>query len=543
MKLFRTSFWVYAFCFLSFSLWGYSQLQYSGNTSGTTELASKGTYESRQQCGPERLYLENDLAKISPVFLNTRRQLDANHPPQQCVSFIMQNLVPLSARSGLFSQCRDANGASIESPTKGADGGGYYPPCVTEPYVNSVYNALMDVGDCLNIPVKEFLPKLFNESGLHVNALGGGFDGGVGQLTKSALEAVYMHHDGEPENSSSLNWYINEISKSTKDSCKRIVAAKTSYEIEFPVDPNTKQKKVFCFPREDAANNCHKPWSAAHRCSVMAIPQNPLRNVLFTGVFYKSMLRSATGMGFSKGVDILSGKPFKVGDDYKGYIGDGKYVARFRTLGASRADNEVVRQIIVSLGFNGGIKSGKIFLDNYLKQREAKKIALKDSDIDFVNTDTGRWAIVTNMPTFWRGLGSPDPAALDNALNSLKAVGDLGVDYAKAQKHYKDLRPYVQRELKAIEAMQISKADKDKKILEVKIKYDKHRHPLLAAVFAKADQLTLPEYMRIAHANMIVTVPGAGGAPGYLSFIAAKYAQLEKEMGKEVCTAEKYLQF
>ena len=60
-------------------------------------------------------------------------------------------------------------------------------PCVTEEYSTAVYNAFVDVTQCLNIPQKELLPKFFNESGMHINAFGGGKDAGVGQLTEAAI--------------------------------------------------------------------------------------------------------------------------------------------------------------------------------------------------------------------------------------------------------------------------------------------------------------------------------------------------------------------
>lgn len=531
----------YTFAFLTvaaFGWWGYMAV--TKEAPGRVELSSRGSLETPEQCGAERNYLLKDLKNLSPVYANTRSQnsIGKDNPPKECVSFIMQNFIPLNAKSIAMSQCRDEKGSLLLSPTKGSDGAGFQPPCATASYVNSVYNSLVDVGDCLNIPVKELLPKLYNESGLHVNTLGGGFDAGVGQLTVSALREVFMRYDGETNNPSALDWYVKEMAKSKKDSCKRILAEKNAYTIAVP------QGRKFCFYGEASDTDCYTPWSSANRCLVMTVPSNPLRNVLFTGVFYRSLLRNATGVGYSAGNDTLGGRLYREGDDYSGYIGAGDFVERLRKLGATHASGMVIKQMLVSLGFNAGIRSGKILLENYIKQREAKQKYLKDQDVDFQNTTTGKWAIITNLPTYWRGLGSEDVAEFDKAMKSLEVLRELDLDSNKAQNTYRELRPQVQKEVKAInDSNSLSAVEKQKKIDELKVKYDKYRHPLLKAVFAKSDELSLPEYMRIAHAYSIITDPAAGGAPGYLSFIAGKHKQLEKEMGAKLCTADKYLQF
>lgn len=543
MRRSNTSFWFSTFCcFVAFAGFGWYQASLNSNpeTAGTADFASKGAFETAEQCGPERNYFANDLKKMSAVYAGnrSRAQLGNSNPPKECVSFIMQNFIPLNSKSGAISMCRGAKGELLASPTKGADGLGFQPPCTTEPYVNSVYNALVDVGDCLNIPVKELLPKLYNESGLHVNTLGGGFDAGVGQLTVSALKEVFVRYNMDAKQPSTLDWYMKEIAKSNKESCKRIVAEKSAYALEVPTG------KKLCLVGESEGADCYTPWSSSNRCVVMTVPSSPLRNVLFTGIFYRSMLKNATGLSYSAGNDIINGRIYREGEELNGYMGKGNYVERLRALGATHANLNVIKQILVSLGFNAGIQSGKIYLDNYIKQREEKKKYIKNEDIDFQNISTGKWAIVTNLPTFWRGLGSEDAAEFDKALTSLEVLRELGVDVVKAQKMYKDLRPHVQKEVKAINGnAKLSEDDKQKKINELKVKYDKYRHPLLKAVFAKSDELTLPEYMRIAHAYAIITNPNAGGAPGYLSFVAAKHKQLEKEMGVKVCTADQYLQF
>ena len=160
MKKSAPSLWIYAFCFSSFAAFGWWEIGHLTGTAGSVDLASLGAVESAQQCGQERGYLLADLAKVSPVFARTRPAASVDAPPKECVSFIMQNFIPLNSKSVAMAQCRGPKGEELASPTRGADGLGYVPPCVTEPYVNSVYHSLVDVGDCLNIPVKELLPTL-----------------------------------------------------------------------------------------------------------------------------------------------------------------------------------------------------------------------------------------------------------------------------------------------------------------------------------------------------------------------------------------------
>ncbi|MEN0057688.1 MAG: hypothetical protein AAGB31_02545 [Bdellovibrio sp.] len=503
----------------------------------TRGLASKSNFETAEQCGPERNYLLKDLKKISPVFLRTRLQAKADMPSRECISYIMQNFIPLNAKSPAMSQCKDAEGNALSAPTRGEKEKGFFPPCVTEEYVNSVYNSLMDVGDCLNVPIKELLPKLYNESGLHLNALGGGMDGGVGQLTVTALSEVFSRYNGESRFPSSLDWYVREMKKSAKESCRRIVAEKNIYQLPVP------EGKKLCIYGEAQDENCYAPWSLANRCVVMAAPESPLRNVLFTAVFYRNMLKNATGIGYAAGEDILSGRLYREGEQLNGYIGNGKLNERLQQLGVTQARPEILRQMMVSLGFNAGIGSVRIFMENYIKQKEAKNQRLTNEHFDFQTRTTGKWAIVTNLATFWRGLGSPDEAEFQKALNLMEVVRELGVDPTDTQNKYRQLRPLVQKDIEEVDALQLNEEDREKKISVLKVRYDKYRHPLLAEVFVRSDDLSLPEYIRIAHAQAIATSTRAGGAPGYLSFIASRHLILEKEMGAQVCTAQDYLKF
>ena len=534
MKRQQFTFWFCtSLCILTSGLFGWSRLNFESSARapmGAADFASKGLVEDVNTCTDDRQYLESTLKLVHADYRSTRPAPTNGTPPRECVYFVMQNFIGLNNPSGAIARCTTNKQGQVSLTT------GHKPACVTDTYVNSIYNSLADVTDCLNIPMKELLPKLYNESGLHVNTLGGGYDAGVGQLTVSALREIHMRYNGIPENPTSLDWYMREIAKSSKESCKRIVKQKSAYTLSVP------KGKKFCAYGDPDQANCYQPWIADNRCTVITTPENPLRNILFTGIFYRSMVRNVTGITYSGGDDFINGQLLGRQDTYGGYIGSSEFVARLQALGATHADQKIVKQMLVSFGFNAGVKTGRIFLDNYLKQREAKNRALTDADFDFQANASGKWSIVSNMPTYWRGLGSEDALELDKAIAALDVLKELGIDASKAQKQYRNLRPLVQRELAKIEARKISDEGKKKLITKLKIKIDEYRRPLLAAVFAKADALSFPEFMRIAHGSAAVT-EGTGGAPGYLNFLAAKHKQLETEMGDNVCTADKYLHF
>ncbi len=530
------TFIAYTFCFLSFAAFGYYQMQYNTNIpEGTSELASTVEFETAASCGSDRTYLEKDLQQLAPDFKNSRRDV-SGQPPRQCVTYIMKNFAPLTTPMSFRAQCRDEKGFNISSPVRKYGDKGFQSPCVTETYVNSVYNSMVDVAECFNIPMKELLPKLFNESGLHINSLGGGFDAGVGQLTSGALKQdVFERYNGQDNNPSGFKWYVNEMKKSDKPSCKRITAVTKAYTFNIP-------KGMKLCASEDTDPTCFKVWDSANRCQFMSVPENPLRNILTMAMLYRNNLKNVTGVTYSAGEDVLQGQPYTSGVAYQGYIGRGDFVERFRRLGAGRVDQEVLKQVLMGLGFNAGISAPRDFVAEYLNQRESSGRKLSDNDVNFQDTDTGKWAIVTNAPTFWRGLGST-PDEYQKALKSLEVLGELKLDVKSAVNTYKALRVEAQKSLTDIEKKKLPKEQEDALTLTLKTKMDLQRQKLLSSVFPKAGTLTLPEFMRIMHAYRIATDKRTGGAPGYLSFLATKYKDLEKAMGEGVCTPGKYLKF
>lgn len=125
--------------------------------------------------------------------------------------------------------------------------------CVTRDYVNVVYNSLLDVADCMNVPAKFIIPKLANESGLHINAFGLVNDGGIGEFT----DRLYVM-------SSKTMIYISGIKNSKKESCQRlssIPGAVISSKLEIKTSDN-------------------------QRCHSIAGPTNPIRSLIYYAIFY-----------------------------------------------------------------------------------------------------------------------------------------------------------------------------------------------------------------------------------------------------------------
>jgi hypothetical protein len=236
--------------------------------------------------------------------------------------------------------------------------------CVTEEYVTTIYNTYTDVLDCLDIPQKDLLPKLFNESGMHVNTLGSGLDAGVGQLTSPAIASVQQVASFDGKNQTWLENMKEEINKSDKPSCQRIA----------------KNPQLFLKVSDKSQN----------RCVLISAPENPLKNILYTGIFYHYVLRSQIGSRYFKGYTFLpKGDEYVQLDrknkdaDFTGYFAEYKVKERIKELGIEKPNMQALKQMMVTLGYNTGMESAFIYLDKYLKFRKMRKLKLKETDFDF----------------------------------------------------------------------------------------------------------------------------------------------------------------
>lgn len=322
---------------------------------------NKVELEDANKCSKDRLYFQTSLKKIDPLFLKGRTEKEGSQFPMACVGYIMRKFMDASSRpSRYYSYCSRPMGQPVR-PKK--------THCVTEEYVTSVYSSYVDVLDCLDVPQRDLIPKLYNESGFHINTLGGGMDAGVGQLTGPAISSVQQLANFDGKNMTWLENFKEEINKSTKPSCQRIAKIPGLFN-RISVD-------------------------SSQRCGLIAAPENPLKNVLYMGIFYHYMLRSQTGARFYKGYTYLPKGDAAKGDelvamDHKnkdielsGYFQEYKIKARIQGLGIEKPNMQALRQMMITLGYNSGMESAFIFLDKYLKAREQRKLKLAESDFDF----------------------------------------------------------------------------------------------------------------------------------------------------------------
>lgn len=527
--------------FVAFVLIAGASYWWSGSqTSQSLEFSSLSeNFESAKTCGPERNYLLPGIRQIHPDFLKTRPDQGSGSIPRACVNFVMNNFINgKNAPSPSYGSCVLPDGSRRGVPSRGDGEAGMFQPCVTEEYVNSVYNSLLDVSDCLNVPIKELTPKLYNESGVHVNTLGPDADGGVGQLTRSALQEVFMRYENNPGRPSTLDFFLTEMGKSSKASCQRILEQKSAYSFALP------QGQRLCMIHEQD-ESCFRPWLVQHRCEFMDGPENPLRNVLMTAIFYRAMYKSATGVNYRAGEDIIwkSGQgtvTLEQDTEYAGYIGNRRIVERLTALGVRRANQEMIRQMLVGFGFNGGIGTGQILFDNYLKAREANNLPLTEADFDFQGIAIGSWSLFTNPISFYNMHANPVEEDAQKSIALLLNLQKVNGRPELAQKKVITLRNQLRGQLKRFESAGDTASISSFRRTNLS-RTEVLRKEVLQEIMDGSYLLTLPEFMRVAHAWQIIIGRG-GGAPGYLSFLGSKHKQLVKEMGEGVCTAEQYLQ-
>ncbi|MGZ3774738.1 MAG: hypothetical protein ACXVCY_04670 [Pseudobdellovibrionaceae bacterium] len=249
-------------------------------------------FEKPEDCGPERNYLQSEIKAFAAIdkkgSFSAPRDYSktADVLPRKCALFIMRkfwkdraltpqekldadleynrtapdndkrpikNISEYHQDPAIYSKCdKDRNGVPVRYGHKA---------CVTEDYVNLVYNSLLDVTDCLDVPPKFVAPKLSNESGLHVNAFGLVNDGGIGQFTVQALEDVKQNYEE----------YKSKIVNSSKASCKRI-------------------KEI---PGAVPASSNDIMSADANRCHAIATPPNPLRSLVYYSIFFHATMRNS----------------------------------------------------------------------------------------------------------------------------------------------------------------------------------------------------------------------------------------------------------
>ncbi|MES3039413.1 MAG: hypothetical protein V4736_16005 [Bdellovibrionota bacterium] len=259
-------------------------------------------FEDAATCSAGRLLIEPTLTKVPDTFRLPRTE-EATLP-KQCVNYIL--------REGGFTFAKCETRSS--QPTyygMGTD----FKACVTPDYFHTVYNTYTDIMDCLDLDPKLLLPKLYIESGLHINSFNRfGFDSGIGQLTTPAIADVLA--DG-------FDIRTKRVIDSPKESCKRVAAIPGIFNVV--------------------------PADKAHRCEFIDAGINPARNILFTG-FYVQVLRKRV----------------------KYHMKQSEIQAKLNEAGITNATEDHLASIMAILGYNVGPSTAVSYLEAYLDSRIAK---------------------------------------------------------------------------------------------------------------------------------------------------------------------------
>lgn len=334
------------------------------------------TPEDPKQCGDTRNYIEKGLVG-NPRLTDwtSERAQESKKLPRKCIAFVMNSFPEITSKQAAISY-KSRSSQTFSKCPRGSSGGPALAgsqrtknpvPCVSKNLVNATYNAFTDVMTCLKIEPKDLLPKIYNESGFYINALGGGMDGGIGQLTKPAIDQV----------NSIYPKYIEEITKAAAakpdGACARII-----------------KNKFFLVPaKSDSSSRCNLLWPA----------ENPLRNILYVGILTRYNMKYVSGVTFEAGEEVIADGDKRIPftgsntDQVAGKFKEYDIPNKLAQLGLKDADLFAFQKMLTLVGYNSGIGSAVNVFNAYLDQRLAanarnktKKYNLSLSDFDFVST-------------------------------------------------------------------------------------------------------------------------------------------------------------
>jgi hypothetical protein len=160
---------------------------------------------------------------------------------------------------------------------------------------------------CLGMPQRDYLPKLYRESGFHLNAIGSAYDAGISQMTGDAISFANKR----------FKEFQAKIANSDAASCQRIAP----YVKKFI---KASEKKEL-------------------RCELISPADNPLLNLFYMGIKYRQDI---------EGLENYMALPqFNI-------------ISRMSKLGLTpdKYSHEQLVQIMVILGFNSGINGAVINL-------------------------------------------------------------------------------------------------------------------------------------------------------------------------------------
>lgn len=337
-------------------VWTLLIFQISCFVSAQTQLSDRD-FEQVLDCSPHRLYLQGDLNQMRSMdsdhaYFTVRKKSESSTVPRQCIQFSMKSYamdwIGLDKPDFHMARCETDSGFPVSNN---------YVPCLTEDYVNLTYNSFMDVTDCVGVPAKMVIPKIFDESGFHSNAFNPvrkklgkgrwstplmqlpetrrgfmrGGDTGIGQLTGDGIADIKQNI---------IPWK-NQILNSNRPSCQRIV------------------KFVREIPGPEKIDS-----SLDQRCSLIKAPPNPVMNMLFSSILFKRMSQSVQDSWNKKDI--------------------GTYLNR-AGFTSSVTERNKLKQIVTLLGYSVGPDTALIYFKNWLSYRiqESPMKPLSAADVIF----------------------------------------------------------------------------------------------------------------------------------------------------------------
>lgn len=286
---------------LSISLLQCVQVPTREITSAREPSAERFSFE---QCSDEnKLYLDSKLSQIPPEYLRNNESEYERKIPVKCIQLAQQNYV------GHYALCENESEAPKVTQIK---------PCMTENYVQFVYNAYHDVTDCFNIDPRALYFQIMIESGFHINAINKtGMDSGMGQFTANGIKRVTANNLVERTRRILL--------ESSRSSCQRISSIVGSFSID--------------------------AFSVQKRCSMIALPKNPYRSMLFN--YLHTMLDQLVIDGMLNEIPEIR-----------------------------EAVTEKVRRQFLFLAYNRGLTGLKRLLYGYVRSRNQFFHRITESDLD-----------------------------------------------------------------------------------------------------------------------------------------------------------------
>ncbi len=319
------------------------------------------SYEDPKICGDERNYLENVLSTNAKIAEWTKeRSKESAFIPRKCLTFALNSYPEITSKKvaenfkkskgNTFGLCRKGSKGSPELDKKN-NRIKHSVPCISKNIVNVTYNAYADVTACLNLDPKELFPKIYNESGFFMNALGSSMDAGVGQLTMSAILQV----------NSVYPKYIEQMLKAAAakpdGACARLM-----------------KFKAFLTPVSADSSD---------RCALMWPVENPLRNIVYMGILSKYNEKVTAGINYVAGNDFISNGDQQfvptgtAQEELGGNLNEYDIRKKLAQLGLKKVNLHHFKSMMVMVGYNSGIGTALKSLRNYLDERIAANAKTK----------------------------------------------------------------------------------------------------------------------------------------------------------------------